>query len=71
MVNGYDVRELSVRWLRDQVGLVQQEPVLFNTSIRENIRYGYEFASNDDILNAAQIAYAHDFIMMLPAVRFL
>ncbi|XP_045448212.1 ATP-dependent translocase ABCB1-like [Melitaea cinxia] len=66
-VNGYDVRELSVRWLRDQVGLVQQEPVLFNTSIRENIRYGYKFASNDDILKAAQIAYAHDFIMMLPA----
>ncbi|CAH2096059.1 unnamed protein product [Euphydryas editha] len=67
IVNGYDVRELSVRWLRDQIGLVRQEPVLFNTSIRENIRYGYEFASDADILKAAKNANAHDFIMTLPA----
>nr|XP_026499598.1 multidrug resistance protein 1A-like [Vanessa tameamea] len=66
-IDGNDVRELSVRWLRSQIGLVNQEPVLFNTSIRENIRYGHDVVSDVDIIKAAQQAYAHDFIMMLPS----
>ncbi|KAI8436928.1 hypothetical protein MSG28_010354 [Choristoneura fumiferana] len=65
-VDGHDVRELSVRWLRAQVGLVGQEPVLFNTSVRENIRYGREDASDADIEAAARQANAHQFILKLP-----
>ncbi|XP_073956330.1 ATP-dependent translocase ABCB1-like isoform X2 [Choristoneura fumiferana] len=66
LVDGHDVRELSVRWLRAQVGLVGQEPVLFNTSVRENIRYGREDASDADIEAAARQANAHQFILKLP-----
>ncbi|KAJ2949200.1 hypothetical protein O0L34_g6145 [Tuta absoluta] len=65
-VDGHDVRSLSVRWLRAQVGLVGQEPVLFNTTVRENIRYGREDASDADIEAAARQANAHHFIMKLP-----
>ncbi|KAG7308521.1 hypothetical protein JYU34_005733 [Plutella xylostella] len=65
-VDGRDVQDLSVRWLRAQVGLVGQEPVLFNTTVRENIRYGREGASDDDIEAAARQANAHHFIMKLP-----
>ncbi|XP_047533221.1 ATP-dependent translocase ABCB1-like [Vanessa atalanta] len=66
-IDGNDVRELSVRWLRAQIGLVGQEPVLFNTTVRENIRYGREDASDADIEMAAQQANAHEFIMKLPS----
>ncbi|XP_063364406.1 ATP-dependent translocase ABCB1-like [Cydia amplana] len=65
-VDGHDVRELSVRWLRAQIGLVGQEPVLFNTTVRENIRYGREDATDGDIRAAAKQANAHHFILKLP-----
>ncbi|CAF4933976.1 unnamed protein product [Pieris macdunnoughi] len=65
-LDGNDVKDLSVKWLRSQIGLVWQEPVLFSTSIRENIRYGYESATNRDVEDAARQANAHDFIMKLP-----
>ncbi|RVE50883.1 hypothetical protein evm_004450 [Chilo suppressalis] len=61
-----DVRNLSVCWLRSQIGLVGQLPVLFDASIRENIRYGREDATEDDLLVAAEQAYAHQFITRLP-----
>lgn len=67
-VDGYDVRNLSVRWLRAQIGLVGQEPVLFNTTVRENIRYGREDATNEEIEAVARQANAHGFIMKLPSV---
>ncbi|CAK1551198.1 unnamed protein product [Leptosia nina] len=66
-VDGYDVKNLSVKWLRSQIGLVSQEPVLFSTSIRDNILRGREDATDDDVENAAREAYAHEFIMKLPA----
>ncbi|XP_026736582.1 multidrug resistance protein 1B-like isoform X2 [Trichoplusia ni] len=65
-VDNIDVRELSVRWLRSQIGLVRQEPVLFNNTVRENIRYGREDASDLDIQAAAKQANAHQFIIKLP-----
>lgn len=68
-IDGNDVRELSVQWLRSQIGLVGQEPVLFNTTVRENIRYGREDASDADIERVAKQANAHQFIMKLPSVR--
>ncbi|XP_063825682.1 ATP-dependent translocase ABCB1 [Ostrinia nubilalis] len=66
LVDGKDVRELSVRWLRDQIGLVGQEPVLFNTTVRQNIRYGRESVTDEEIEAAARQAFAHQFIMKLP-----
>ncbi|XP_075982316.1 multi drug resistance 50 [Anticarsia gemmatalis] len=65
-IDGNDVRALSVRWLREQIGLVGQEPVLFNTTVRENIRYGRENATNEEIEACARQANAHQFIMKLP-----
>ncbi|XP_061383955.1 phosphatidylcholine translocator ABCB4-like isoform X2 [Danaus plexippus] len=66
-IDGRDVRELSVRWLRHQIGLVRQEPVLFNTSIFENIRLGSVDVSYDDVITASKQANAHEFIMELPS----
>ncbi|XP_028161699.1 multidrug resistance protein 1A-like [Ostrinia furnacalis] len=65
-IDGNDVRKLSVQWLRRQIGLVGQEPVLFNSTVRENIRYGRESATDDEIEIVARQAYAHAFIMNLP-----
>lgn len=56
-------------WLRSHIGVVGQEPVLFGATIAENIRYGNQNATIDDIQFAAREANAHDFIMKLPKVR--
>ena len=61
-----DVRELNIKWLRSNIGVVSQEPVLFDTTIAENIRYGREDASMEDIKKAAKNANVHDFISSLP-----
>jgi ABC transporter fused permease/ATP-binding protein len=58
--------ELDPDWLRRQVGVVSQEPVLFATSIAENIRYGRPGASQEDIQKAAKAANAHDFVSAFP-----
>ncbi len=63
---GTDLKELNVGWLRDQLGLVSQEPTLFNTTIGENIKYGLPSATQKDIEEAAMKANAHDFIMSFP-----
>ena len=55
-----------MKWLRNELGLVSQEPTLFNTTISENIRYGSPQASQKDIEEAARLANAHDFIMSFP-----
>ena len=66
MLDGVDVKDLNVRWLRLQIGLVSQEPVLFSGTIAENIAYGKPGASHDDIEQAAKSANAHLFIHKLP-----
>ncbi|KAL0838717.1 hypothetical protein ABMA28_016779 [Loxostege sticticalis] len=66
LVDGNDVRDLSVRWLRDQIGVVGQEPVLFNTTVRQNIRYGRDTVTDEEVEAAARQAFAHQFIMKLP-----
>jgi ABC-type multidrug transport system fused ATPase/permease subunit len=68
-VDGHDVRSLNLNWLRSHIGVVGQEPVLFGASIAENIRYGCETASKEDVIKAAKDANAHDFIMKLPQVN--
>uniref|UniRef100_A0A7N9D3I2 Bile salt export pump n=1 Tax=Macaca fascicularis TaxID=9541 RepID=A0A7N9D3I2_MACFA len=65
-VDGHDIRSLNIQWLRDQIGIVEQEPVLFSTTIAENIRYGREDATMEDIVQAAKEANAYNFIMDLP-----
>ncbi len=65
-MGGVSIKDLNLKWLRNQIGVVSQEPVLFDTTIAENIRYGNEEATMDDIIKAAQQANAHNFIMALP-----
>lgn len=66
LIDGTDVRKLTVRSLREQISLVLQEPLLFGGSIADNIRYGRLDATMDEIIEAAKAANAHDFIMALP-----
>lgn len=66
-----DVKELNVAWLRKHIGVVGQEPILFNTTISENIRFGAEGATEKDVEEAAREANAHDFISKLPMVCIL
>jgi len=60
------IEDLDISWLRSQIGLVSQEPVLFATSIYENIRYGKLDATKEEIEEAAKKANAHNFIMSFP-----
>lgn len=65
-----DIKVLNIHWLRSQVGLVSQEPVLFDTTIADNIRYGANFreVSDGEVEAAAKAANIHHFIMGLPEV---
>ncbi|KAI5056796.1 hypothetical protein GOP47_0028614 [Adiantum capillus-veneris] len=66
-LDGTDIKNLQVKWLRQQMGLVGQEPVLFNTSICENITYGMMGpVSEEQVIEAAQASNAHKFITELP-----
>lgn len=66
LLDNRNLKELNVNWLRQRIGVVGQEPVLFGTTIFENIRYGHENATIQDIENAARAANAHNFIQKLP-----
>lgn len=68
-IDGHDIRSLNVRCLREMIGVVSQEPVLFATTIAENIRYGREDVTQEEIEQATREANAYDFIMKLPDVR--
>ncbi len=70
-VDGQDIRDLNIKWLRQHIGVVSQEPVLFATSIQQNIAYGCDDATLEEIEEAAKRANAHDFIMELPEVTLL
>ncbi|MCG8451579.1 MAG: ABC transporter ATP-binding protein/permease, partial [Spirochaetales bacterium] len=65
-IGGIDVRELSIDVLRDHISIVTQEPILFNETVRENIRYGRMDATDAQIEAAAKSAFAHDFIQRFP-----
>ena len=75
LLDGVPIRELNIRWLRSQIGLVSQEPTLFSTSVWENIAFGllhteYDNYSEEEkdklIVHAAHLANAHAFITQLP-----
>ncbi|KAB0375840.1 hypothetical protein FD755_012483, partial [Muntiacus reevesi] len=65
-IDGQDIRTINVRYLQEIIGVVSQEPVLFATTIAENIRYGREDVTMDEIQKAVKEANAYDFIMKLP-----
>ncbi len=68
-IDGRKIHQYNLKWLRQQIGVVSQEPILFQTTIRQNILFGCDSATDKDIYEAAQKANAHDFIMSLPEVR--
>lgn len=61
---------MNIRWLRQQIGVVSQEPVLFDASIAENVRYGALFreVSDEEVIEATKAANIHSFIESLPQV---
>ena len=73
MVDGNDVKELNLKWLRSQIGIVSQEPVLFDLSIRDNIAFGDTSRNvpDNEIEKAAKEANIHQFITSLPNVRIV
>ncbi|XP_078178759.1 ABC transporter B family member 20-like isoform X1 [Carex rostrata] len=66
LLDGRDLKLFNLRWLRSHMGLVQQEPVIFSTTIRENIIYARHNATESEMKEAARIANAHQFISSLP-----
>ncbi|CAK7327966.1 unnamed protein product [Dovyalis caffra] len=66
LLDGIAVDKLQLKWLRSQIGLVSQEPALFATTIKENILFGKENATMDEVVEAAQASNAHNFICQLP-----
>lgn len=69
-LDGHDIKTLNIHWLRSLIGLVQQEPILFNLSIKENIAYGdnTKNITQEEIEAAAKKANIHDLIISLPQV---
>ncbi|HWQ43566.1 MAG TPA: ABC transporter ATP-binding protein [Desulfosporosinus sp.] len=65
-IDGRDIRDVTLESLRKQIGIVMQEPYLFNDTIEENLRYGRSNATQEEIIKACKAAYIHDFIMTLP-----
>ncbi len=66
LLDGRDLRELDPAWLREQIGVVPQEPILFSASIGENVRYGRPSASHDEIVAACRAAHADAFVRAFP-----
>ncbi|CAA3030365.1 ABC transporter B family member 15-like [Olea europaea subsp. europaea] len=66
LLDGVQIDKVQLKWLRSQMGLVSQEPALFATSIKENILFGKEDASMEEVIEAAKASNAHNFISQLP-----
>ena len=66
LIDGYDIRDVSLQSLRRQIAIVTQQTILFNDTVRNNIAYGSFEKSENDIISAAKAANAHDFIMKMP-----
>ena len=73
LLDGRTLDEYNVGWLRSQIGLVSQEPVLFNCSIADNIAYGdnSRVVPMTEVMEAARQANIHDFVASLPQVRLM
>ena len=66
LMDGHDLRDVTLKSLRDQIGIVTQQTILFNDTVRNNIAYGDIEKSDKDVIDAAKAANAHDFIVNLP-----
>ncbi|KAF7837631.1 ABC transporter B family member 11-like [Senna tora] len=66
LIDGINIKEFQLKWIRQKIGLVSQEPILFTCSIKENIAYGKDGATNEEIKAAAELANASKFIDKLP-----
>ena len=66
LIDGYDIRDVTIESLRKQIGIVPQDIFLFSGTIRENIAYGKPDATEEEIIRAAKLANIHDFIDSLP-----
>lgn len=66
LIDGVDLLSCSLRSVRGQIGIVSQEVVLFDDTVRNNIAYGRQGATPEDVTRAAQLAYAHEFIVRMP-----
>jgi len=67
-IDGINIKRFKLDWIRQKIGLVSQEPLLFTTSIKENISYGKEDATLEEVKRAAELANAATFINNLPNV---
>lgn len=65
-IDGIDIREVTLKSLREKIGIVSQEIILFNDTVKDNIAYGRIGARDEEIIEAARAAYAHDFIIEMP-----
>jgi ATP-binding cassette, subfamily B, bacterial HlyB/CyaB len=65
-IDNYDISKVELYSLREQIGIVSQDPLLFEGTVQDNIAINYPDATTEEIINAAKIAVAHDFIMSLP-----
>jgi ATP-binding cassette subfamily B protein len=66
LIDHTPIQKLNPDWLRSQIGLVSQEPILISSSIADNIRYGVNKATDEQVIEAAKLSNAHDFIMKFP-----
>lgn len=66
LIDGIDIKDIQLKWLRRQIGLVSQEPALFATTVLENIRYGKASATMEEVIEASKSANVHTFISQLP-----
>jgi ATP-binding cassette subfamily B (MDR/TAP) protein 1 len=69
LIDGINLKEFQLKWIREKIGLVSQEPVLFTSSIKDNIAYGKDGATTEEIKAAADLANAAKFIDKLPQVQ--
>jgi ABC-type multidrug transport system fused ATPase/permease subunit len=68
LLDGVNIRQLNISWVRSCFGLVSQEPILFDLTIGQNVAYGQENISFEDVIDAATKANIHHFIHQLPQV---
>lgn len=69
LIDGVNLKKMNLKWIRGKIGLVSQEPILFATSMKENILYGKEDATDEEVRRAIQLANAAKFIDKLPQVK--
>ena len=70
LIDGHDLPTLNIKWLRQNIGIVGQEPILFDCTIRENILYANQGASEEEVWEACRNANAYDFIFATLCVEF-